>query len=245
MQCPECQSTHVNKNGHKKGKQNYICVGCGRQFIEGYQPHKGYSEDVKRECLKMYVNGLGFRAIGRVKNVHHTTIINWVKQVGKLLPDFYEAEITPQVGELDELETFVGSKKTKPWLWTAVDHFKPGILGWVLADHSAKTFEPLWEIVNKWKCHFYVTDGWKVYPKFIPDGDQIISKTYMIRVEGENTRLRHYLARLKRKSLCYSKLNSKLLRYSIQLLIHYLKFADVPVPYQNQRNHFRLSAITL
>ena len=41
MQCPECQSTHVNKNGQKKGKQNYICVGCGRQFIEGYQPHKG------------------------------------------------------------------------------------------------------------------------------------------------------------------------------------------------------------
>ncbi len=66
------------------------------------------------ECLKMYVNGLGFRAIGRVKNVHHTTIINWVKQVGKLLPDFYEPEITPQVGELDELETFVGSKKIKP-----------------------------------------------------------------------------------------------------------------------------------
>ena len=26
MQCPECQSTHINKNGHKKGKQNYICV---------------------------------------------------------------------------------------------------------------------------------------------------------------------------------------------------------------------------
>ena len=43
MQCPECQSTHVNKNGQKKGKQNYICVGCGRQFIDGYQPHKGYS----------------------------------------------------------------------------------------------------------------------------------------------------------------------------------------------------------
>ena len=58
--------------------------------------------------------------------------------------------------------------------------------------------------VEKWKCYFYVTDGWKVYPHFIPDGDQIISKTYMTRVEGENTRLRHYLARLKRKTLCYS-----------------------------------------
>ncbi|WP_445299244.1 transposase-like zinc-binding domain-containing protein [Microcoleus sp.] len=23
MECPECKSTHVNKNGHKRGKQNY------------------------------------------------------------------------------------------------------------------------------------------------------------------------------------------------------------------------------
>ena len=114
MQCPECQSTRINKNGHKKGKQNYICVSCSRQFIDSYQPQKGYSEEIKRECLKMYVNGMGFRAIERVKNVHHTTIINWVKQVGKLLPDYYQAETTPQVGELDELETFVTSKKTKP-----------------------------------------------------------------------------------------------------------------------------------
>jgi len=45
MKCPECQSTHVNKNGQKKGKQNYICVDCGRQFIDCYQPHKGYSEE--------------------------------------------------------------------------------------------------------------------------------------------------------------------------------------------------------
>ena len=136
MQCPECQSSHVNRNGHKKGKQNYICVGCGRQFIDCYQIHKGYSENLKRECLKMYVNGTGFRASERVKNVHHTTIINWVKQVGKLLPNYYDPDPIPEVGELDELETFVGSKKNKIWLWAAVDHFKPGILGWVLGDRA-------------------------------------------------------------------------------------------------------------
>ena len=81
-----------------------------------------------------------------------------------------------------------------------------------------------------------MTDGWKVYPNFIPDGDQIISKIYMTRVEGENTRLRHYLARLHQKTLCYSK-SEEMLRYSIQLLIHYLKFADVPTPYPNNRNY--------
>lgn len=51
----------------------------------------------------------------------------------------------------------------------------------------------------------------------------------MTRVEGENTRLRHYLARLKRKTLCYSK-SIHMLKHSIRLLIHYLKFGDVPIP---------------
>ena len=57
------------------------------------------------------LNGSGFRAIERVKSVHHTTVIYWLKQVGELLPDAYAPETPSQVGELDELEPFVGSKK--------------------------------------------------------------------------------------------------------------------------------------
>ena len=45
-------------------------------------------------------------------------------------------------------------------MWTAVDHFRKGILAWTLGDHSAETFEPLWTIVAAWQCYFYVTDGW-------------------------------------------------------------------------------------
>ena len=48
-------------------------------------------------------------------------------------------------------------------------------------------------------------------------------------VEGENKRLRHYLARLHRKTLCYSK-SIEMLGYSIRLLIHDLKFQEVPIP---------------
>ena len=61
----------------------------------------------------MYTNGLGYRAIERVKGVHHAIISKWVRAVGAKLPDAYEPDSIPQVGELDELETFVGSKKTK------------------------------------------------------------------------------------------------------------------------------------
>ena len=57
----------------------------------------------------------------------------------------------------------------------------------------------------------------------------MVCKTDMTRVEGENTRLRHYLARLHRKTLCYSK-SLDMLAHSVRWLLHYLKFEDVPVP---------------
>ena len=110
------------------------------------------------------------------------------------------------------------------------------ILGWVLGDHSGETFEPFWNPGNTMEMLF-LCDGWLDGLSYLcPDEDQIISKTYMTRVEGENTRLRHYLGRLNRKTLCYSN-STELLRHSIRLLIHYLKFGDVPIPYQNERNY--------
>jgi len=65
-------------------------------------------------------------------------VITWVKRVGQLLPDAYEPQTVPLVGELDKLETFVGSKKTCIWLWTAVDPFKQGILGRVLGNRACR-----------------------------------------------------------------------------------------------------------
>jgi hypothetical protein len=71
---------------------------------------------------------------------------------------------------------------------------------------------------------------------------KLCAKLTWLAVEGENTRLRHYLARLKRKTLCYSKSDSKLLRYSIKLLLHYLTFNDVPLP--SSINYFDRALLT-
>lgn len=102
MECPECKSAHINKNGRKKGKQNYICVDCSRQFINGDREHRGYSKETRQECLSMYVNGMGYRAIQRVKGIHNTTIRNWVKQLPQVIPDNCEPVITTRVGELTD-----------------------------------------------------------------------------------------------------------------------------------------------
>jgi IS1 family transposase len=64
---------------------------------------------------------------------------------------------------------------------------------------------------------------------FIDEISHIVKKTYITRVEGENTRLRHKLARLHRKSLCYSK-SQEMLEASLRLLLHYLKYWTIPLP---------------
>jgi len=79
MKCPHCESTQTSKNGHRRAKQNYLCKHCGRQFLESYSP-KGYSDDAKNICIKMYLDGMGFRAISRITGISHNTVINWVKQ---------------------------------------------------------------------------------------------------------------------------------------------------------------------
>jgi IS1 family transposase len=96
-------------------------------------------------------------------------------------------------------------EKNKLWVWTVVDQAISGILAWVIGDRSSQTFEPLWQIAKGWECHWHITDGYVVYKSFIEAKEHIVSKTAMTRVEGENGRLRHDLARLHRQGLCYSK----------------------------------------
>ena len=99
----------------------------------------------------------------------------------------------------------------------------------MIGERSGETFELLWRQVQKWKSFWYVSDGYKVYQSFIESAAHLVSKTYMTRVENENSRLRHYLARLHRKTFCYSK-SVEMLELSVRLLLHYLKFKTIPLP---------------
>lgn len=99
--------------------------------------------------------------------------------------------------------------------------------GLPVREHTSETFRRLWWIVRGWCCFVYITDENPVYPCFIDNWDHLVSKTAMTRVEGENSLLRHYLARLHRQTFCYSK--SLEMQYaSIRLLIYYLKYWFIP-----------------
>ena len=110
MKCPNCQSSQIRKNGHRRGKQNYHCKECDRQFINHYTA-RGYSNEVKKNCLQMYVNGLGFRAIERVTGVNHNTVTPRLRASAEVLPNTPLVSEIPEITEIDELQTYVGKKK--------------------------------------------------------------------------------------------------------------------------------------
>lgn len=53
-----------------------------------------------------------------------------------------------------------------------------------------------------------MTDYWKPYENFIPEEKHIKLKAQTYTVEGYNSLFRHILARLRRKTKCYSKANN-------------------------------------
>ena len=64
------------------------------------------------------------------------------------------------------------------------------------------------------------SDHWKPYEEIVPKEKHIQSKSETFTVEGYNSLFRHFLARMRRKSKCYSKC-IKMLQLSILLLMHY------------------------
>ncbi|MDR1865624.1 MAG: IS1 family transposase, partial [Bacteroidales bacterium] len=58
------------------------------------------------------------------------------------------------------------------------------------------------------------------YESIIPKGKHIQTKAETFTVEGYNSLFRHFLARMRRKSKCYSK-KMEMLKLSFLLLIHY------------------------
>lgn len=75
-----------------------------------HSSHK--SDEIKTMAINMYLEGLGFRSIGRILNISYGTVYQWVKQLGE------QHQIKPNTNqeidivELDEIHTYTKHKKT-------------------------------------------------------------------------------------------------------------------------------------
>ncbi len=67
------------------------------------------------------------------------------------------------------------------------------------------TGQKLWTAIKDSATGRVMTDYWRSYTECIPPAQHLPSKAETFTVEGYNRSFRHVLARLERKSKCYSR----------------------------------------
>jgi hypothetical protein len=94
----------INKSGN-----NNVSRNSGVNFTKNRASKPLY---LKRLALELYLEGLGFRSIGRILKVSHVSIYNWNPKFGQKAKELRKNDEISVV-EIDEMHTYIGSKKTQ------------------------------------------------------------------------------------------------------------------------------------
>ena len=109
MKCPKCKSDDNRKAGLAKGKQRYKCKNCNHHFTVELKS-TAQPESTKRQALRLYLEELGFRSIGRLLGVSHAAVFKWIKSFGQQVEKI-KSEQKIEVIELDKMHTYISHKK--------------------------------------------------------------------------------------------------------------------------------------
>ena len=110
-ECPKCQSKKRSKDGIVHERQRYKCKECDYRYTVEKKEAKESTIEIRKLALKLYLEGLGFRSIGRILGFSHVAVYNWIRAFGEKIISLGEAEDTSIV-EIDEMHSYIGNKKT-------------------------------------------------------------------------------------------------------------------------------------
>lgn len=96
-------------------------------------------------------------------------------------------------------------KKTeKLWLWRAYDPIARRTIAWVLGRRDDATCQKLLNKIGL-EGKTFVTDDWEGYHRLIPDDQLFTGKDLTVPIEQDNSNIRHFLARFRRRTKVVSK----------------------------------------
>jgi transposase-like protein len=111
MNCPKCTCPKSVKSGKISERQRYKCKDCGCNYtVEIKSTAKPKS--LKKQALHLYLEGLGFRSIGRILKVSNVSVLNWIRDFGEKVQELHSENQQIEMVEVDEMHTYIGSKKT-------------------------------------------------------------------------------------------------------------------------------------
>ena len=89
------------------------CDTCHHYFTPHPKPN-GYDASIREQAVKLYLEGMSFRAVGRQLGINYGSVVNWVNAAHETLPERVEDQGVADTVEIDELFTYVGKKRDKP-----------------------------------------------------------------------------------------------------------------------------------
>ena len=109
--CPKCKSSHIVKSGSTNSKQRYTCKECKYNFTRKQLGRgKTNRNELIQQAIKLHLENMSSRGIGRILGVHYQTVINWINsEANKIDEKSFEVDQATIV-ELDELHLYLGKK---------------------------------------------------------------------------------------------------------------------------------------
>jgi insertion element IS1 protein InsB len=213
MTCPTCGSHDISKNGTtRRGKQNYKCRDCNRQFVEDPQ-WKPRDKDTLSLIDLLLLEKIALAGIARATGVSDSWLQDYVNAYYATVPQ--AVNVIPKARgklrvQMDELWSFVDNKGNKRWVWLALDADTREVIGCHIGDRSRESARALWQSLPAVyrQCAIVYTDGWEAYETVIPSkrhhavGKDSGLTSY---IERFNNTLRQRVSRLVRKTLSFSK----------------------------------------
>ena len=124
-------------------------------------------------------------------------------------------------------------KSAKLWVWRAYDVDSRRTVAWVLGGRDDATCRRLIDKVGL-AGKTFVTDDWEGYHRVIPEAQLFTGKDLTFPIEQDNSNVRHYLARFRRRTKVVSKC-----RIMVDLSLRLLHHLQDPKTYAAYAERFR------
>lgn len=213
LTCPTCGSHDISKNGTtRRGKQNYKCRDCNRQFVEDPQ-WKPKDKDTQNLVDLLLLEKIPLAGIARATGISSSWLQEYVNACYEAVPQ--EVKVIPKAKgklkvQMDELWSFVDHKGNKQWVWLALDADTREVVGCHIGARSRESARALWQSLPAVyrQCATVYTDFWEAYETVIPaKRHRAVGKESGLTnyIERFNNTLRQRVSRLVRKTLSFSK----------------------------------------
>jgi insertion element IS1 protein InsB len=206
--CKRCQATEYVKNGMVRGLHAIVAAS-----VPAISPRPSRTANRQRKALALLLYAMGnmsFCSIGRLLKVSDVSVLRWARVAALALP---ERRWLPMSTSSISTRCIILSNKDKQdmalasvWSCPAANSARASGSAW-WCNPGLRRGRLCQQLLDKVgiKGHSFLTDDREGFHRLIPEDQRFTGKDLTFPIEQDNSNIRHYLARLRRRTKVVSK----------------------------------------